>query len=203
MPVEGRCIVKLNGHLLFVFDAPPNGKEGNADMIATIPDLPEGWHTLSAHLESPEQQQQQQQQQQQRRSIEDDSSSYIFSSEVMFNVVHGSHWHTPHALWDCQPAVPSMCDRKQQQQQQQQQRCDCILGVCICPRGLIHDDSPLKNTSADHPPPCSIDPSSTSSFLPSVHPLLSKSRCVRTQRYVEAKQQVIPPSALLLRRFWR
>ena len=84
--------------------------------------------------------------------------------------------------------------QQQQQQQQQQQVCDCILGVCACPRGLTHAD-PAAAAAESHF--CSIDPAATPSFLPRVHPLLCKTRCVRTQQYARAKQEVIERVILL------
>jgi hypothetical protein len=99
-----------------------------------------------------------------------------------------------------------MC-RKQQQHQQQ---CDCVLGVCSCSRDLTHDDpadAAAVVAAADTDAisdssmaiPCSIDISSTSSFLPRTHPLFSKSRCLRTQQYATAKDQVLLATALFSR----
>ncbi len=91
--------------------------------------------------------------------------------------------------------MPSLCS-KQQQQQQQHQLCHCTLGVCTCPRGLTHDDA--SDAPNDPPSVCAVDPASVSSFLPRLHPLLSKSRCVRTQQYLDAKQKVTLLLLLLL-----
>jgi hypothetical protein len=133
----------------------------------------------------------------------------------MFNVLHVSHWQVsyihhadnrcifivseqqPHSLWNCAPAVPSMCGRQQQQQQ-----CDCVLGVCTCSRDLTHDDPDDSIADDSMTMPCSIDISSISSFLPRTHPLLSKSRCLRTQQYLNAKDQVltIPKCSFLTNR---
>lgn len=100
-----------------------------------------------------------------------------------------------------------MCSKQQQHQQQ----CDCVLGVCSCSRDLTHDDPADDAAAADTDVvsdssmsiPCSIDISSTSSFLPRVHPLFSKSRCLRTQQYANAKDQVPLATALFLRRITR
>jgi hypothetical protein len=92
----------------------------------------------------------------------------------------------PHSLWDCTPAVPSMCG-KEQQQQQQHQPCLCVLGACSCPRGLTH----AHVADAASPSLCSVDPAAVASFVPATHPLMSKTRCVSTQQYVEAKRKVL------------
>jgi hypothetical protein len=65
---------------------------------------------------------------------------------------------------------------------------DCTLGVCACPRGLTHAD-PVAAATESHF--CSIDPAATPSFLPRVHPLLCNTRCVRTQQYIRANQEVL------------
>jgi hypothetical protein len=132
--------------------------------------------------------------------------------QVMFNVLHVSHWQVscshnvgklfmfivsaqqPHSLWNCAPAVPSMCGR----QQQQHQKCDCVLGVCTCSRDLTHDDPDDANADESMTVPCSIDISSVSSFLPRTHPLQSKARCLRAQQYISAKDQVLIIPVLFL-----